>query len=296
MNDPYDSGIPPPPPPPLPPVYGDDGAFFGGQSNAGQGGDDPFAQASAQGAQAQAVQTSNGNDGNQGGQVGAHQYTNQYDQTFAHAPYDQNQAAQQGGYGNAYTQDGSVQGAYAQPIASSSQYGDPYAFDAQQAATQGGPQGGYDPMMGPPMGGSAGTPPPGAPPPPPKPSKPANFQLGTKLSKQLKIKIPPHNLQFDEPYFLSLLAGSISLTKEEKKRIIESMPKLRQSQVDELIRIFEEEKEKFAELGEEHVSQLEKLATQHYEDWIDIEMSQEQQSKASQDEAQAEEIRKQLGI
>lgn len=136
----------------------------------------------------------------------------------------------------------------------------------------------------------------GLPPPPPKPSKPANFQLGSKLGQQLRIKVPPHNLSFDEQYFLHLLAGSISLTKDEKLRIVESIPKLKQSQVDELIKIFEEERKKFAELGDEHVPQLEKLAQQHFEDWVDIEMKQEQGSKAQEDAQKAEEIRKQLGL
>ena len=93
-----------------------------------------------------------------------------------------------------------------------------------------------------------------------------------------------------------MLAGSISLTKDEKLRIIESIPKLKQSQVDELIKIFEEERTKFAELGEEHVPQLEKLAKQHYEDWVDVEMKQEQSSKADEDAKKAEEIRKQMGL
>lgn len=141
--------------------------------------------------------------------------------------------------------------------------------------------------------GSAGGLPP---PPPPKPAKPANFQLGAKLGAVLKIKVPTHPLKFDEQYFLHLLAGSISLTKDEKIRIIESIPKLKQTQIDELIRIFEEERRKFAELSEEHVTQLEKLAQQHYDDWVDIEMKQEQGSKAQEDQAKADEIRKQLGL
>lgn len=134
------------------------------------------------------------------------------------------------------------------------------------------------------------------PPPPPKPSKPANFQLGALLGPVLRVKVPPHTLQFDEQYFLHLLAGSISLTKDEKMRIIESIPKLKQSQIDELIRIFEEERRKFSELGEEHVPQLDKLARQHYEDWVDIELKQEQVSKADEDAKKAEEIKKQLGL
>lgn len=152
------------------------------------------------------------------------------------------------------------------------------------------PAGGYDPAM------AGGTQPPPPPPPPPKPSKPANFQLGAKLAPFLKVKVPAHTLKFDEQYFLHLLAGSISLTRDEKVRIVESIPKLKQSQIDELIRIFEEERRKFAELGEEHVPQLEKLAQQHYDDWVDVEMKQEQSGKAQEDAAKAEEIRKQLGL
>ena len=174
------------------------------------------------------------------------------------------------------------------------------------------PPGGYDPTGGsqggfgyapqpplPPVTGGFSPPTPGAgmpPPPPPPPSKPANFQLGALLPAVLKVRVPVHTLKFDEQYFLHLLAGSISLTKDEKARIIESIPKLKQSQVDELVRIFEEERRKFAELGQEHVPQLEKLAKQHFDDWVDIEMRQEQTSKSDEDAKKAEEIRKQLGL
>lgn len=112
----------------------------------------------------------------------------------------------------------------------------------------------------------------------------------------LTVKIPPHGLKFDEQYFLKLLAGSISLTKEEKVKIIESVPKLKQSQVDELIRIFEEEKQKFAQLSAKHLDQLEKLSEKHYQDWMDIEIGQEHQAKSQEDQKKADEIRKQLGL
>lgn len=125
---------------------------------------------------------------------------------------------------------------------------------------------------------------------------PANFQLGTKLPPVLKVKVPANPLKFDEPYFVKLLAGSISLTKDEKKKIVESVPKLRQSQVDELIRIFEEEKRKFAALSKKHVPQLEKLAQQHYDDWMDLEKEVEANEKKSEEQAKAEEIRKNLGL
>jgi hypothetical protein len=136
--------------------------------------------------------------------------------------------------------------------------------------------------------------------PPPPPQKedttPANYQIGQHLPKVIDIKIPEHTLKFDEQYFLHLLAGSISLTRDEKKRIVESVPKLKQSQVDELIRIFEEERRKFAELSAKHVDQLKKLEKQHWAEWQDLETVQKAESKKSEDEAKAEEIRKKLGL
>jgi hypothetical protein len=130
----------------------------------------------------------------------------------------------------------------------------------------------------------------------PEDTTPANFQLGTKLPAKLDVKVPKHTLNFDEEYFLRLLAGSISLSKDEKKRIIESIPKLKQSQVDELVRIFEEEKQKFAALSKKHVPQLEKLAVQHHKDWMDLETEFHQANKKKDDTDKAEEIRKKLGI
>lgn len=145
-----------------------------------------------------------------------------------------------------------------------------------------------------PTGGQGSQPTP--PPPPPEDNTPANFMIGQKLPKVLTIQVPPHTLQFDEQYFLHLLAGSISLTKDEKKRIVESIPKLRQAQIDELIRIFEEERRKFAELSAKHVEQLKKLDQQHYDDWMDLELSQKAEAKKSDDQSKADEIRKSLGL
>lgn len=164
------------------------------------------------------------------------------------------------------------------------------------------PSAGDDPFAafgdeGTPFGGTAGTPLGGGnPPTEPEDTTPANFQLGALLPPILKVKVPPHSLSFDETYFLRLLAGSISLTKDEKKRIVEAIPKLKQSQIDELIRIFEDEKKKFAELPKKHLEQLDKLAKKHYEDWMDLETEIQAVAKTSEDQAKAEELRKKLGL
>ena len=63
----------------------------------------------------------------------------------------------------------------------------------------------------------------------------ANYKFWDHMKDfKTTIKIPAHSLKFDEAYFIKLLAGSISLTRDEKKRIVDSIPKLRQEQVDEL--------------------------------------------------------------
>ncbi len=166
----------------------------------------------------------------------------------------------------------------------------------QAQPTAGTPPG--QPPAGTPPGQSGPFPPGGAqpPPPPPEDKTPANYQIGKHLPDTISVAIPAHKLQFDEQLFLRLLAGSISLTKDEKKRIVNSIPKLKQEQVDELIRIFEEEKRKFAELSKKHVPQLEKLEKQHWADWQDIELEQKAETKKGTDEAEAAEIRKKLGL
>jgi hypothetical protein len=161
------------------------------------------------------------------------------------------------------------------------------------APTAGYPQGGIqgqDPFGASPAGGFADA---GVPPDPAL----KDYIFG-KMNDDFKmnIKIPAHSLKFDEVYFIKLLAGSISLTKEEKWKIIQSIPKLRQEQIDELIRILEEEKEKFIELSPKHASQLKKLEEQHKADWQDLEIREKQSQKTQQDEAKAAEIRKSLGL
>lgn len=153
----------------------------------------------------------------------------------------------------------------------------------------------------PPTPPAHGMPPmPGMPSPPPSQEEdttPANFQLGALFTDGIKLKLAQHpETKFDDDNFLLLLASSISLSKAEKKRIVEAIPKLKQWQIDELINIFEEEKQKFAQLSKKHVPQLEKLAKQHFEDWRDIEVEQAQSGKSQEDAAKADEIRKQLGL
>lgn len=111
------------------------------------------------------------------------------------------------------------------------------------------------------------------------------------------VPVPAHpNTQFDEKKFLELLAKSISLTKTEKQRIISSIPKLSQYQIDELMRIFEEEQRKFSELNKKHEDQLKEIEAKHKNDWNDIEMQAKQDEKKKKDEEEAEALRKKMGL
>lgn len=111
------------------------------------------------------------------------------------------------------------------------------------------------------------------------------------------IAIPAHpQTQFDESRFLTLLRGSISLTRDEKWRIIQAVPKLSQFQIDELQKILDEEKRKFSELSPKHLLQLMRLEQKHAEDWRDLQSVAVQEQGKQQETKQADEIRKQLGL
>lgn len=111
------------------------------------------------------------------------------------------------------------------------------------------------------------------------------------------VVIPAHpQIAFDEQAFLTLLRGSISLTRDEKWRIIQAVPKLSQFQIDELQKILEEERRKFSELSPKHLLQLMKLEQKHAQDWVDLQSVTVQDQARQEEQNQADEIRKQLGL
>ncbi len=171
------------------------------------------------------------------------------------------------------------------------------------------------------QGSSTGQPVPPPPqdtsPPPPPPGTQATKEMGyddedikillqvgsyrfSSVTSQMNndhIVVPAHpETTFDEQKFLALLRGSISLTRDEKWRIIQAMPKLSQFQIDELQKILEEEKRKFSELSPKHLLQLQKLEQGAANDWRDLQSITVQQQAKNQEQDQAEAIRKQLGL
>lgn len=190
------------------------------------------------------------------------------------------------------------------------------------------PDGGLDPTQvfaspppPPPQQGDDGAQPKDqGPPPPPKGPLPSDEELKAKgyddedikILKQVgdyrfgdgtisltndNITVPGHaETQFDEQKFLTLLRGSISLTRDEKWRIIQAIPKLSQFQIDELQKILEEERRKFSELSPKHLLQLQKLEQKHGADWADLQSITLQQGARQEEQNQADDIRKQLGL
>lgn len=111
------------------------------------------------------------------------------------------------------------------------------------------------------------------------------------------VSVPAHpETKFDEQKFLSLLRGSISLTRDEKWRIIQAVPKLSQFQIDELQKILEDERRKFSELSPKHLLQLMKLEQKHTEDWKDLQSIMIQKSAKQEEASKVDDIRKQLGL
>ena len=126
-----------------------------------------------------------------------------------------------------------------------------------------------------------------------------NYRFGT-ITAALNndhVEIPVHpETKFDVTKFLSLLRGSISLTRDEKWRIIQAIPKLSQFQIDELQKILEDERRKFSELSPKHLLQLMKLEQKHAEDWRDLQSFMIQKNAKQTEQSQADDIRKQLGL
>lgn len=109
--------------------------------------------------------------------------------------------------------------------------------------------------------------------------------------------IPPHpKTTFDEENFLILLEGSISLTMEEKKRVIEAIPRLSIEQINELISIFTEEKQKFSELENEFADDIKKLKAERETEIQRTEDKKEEVSEGEADEAEAERIKREMGL
>jgi succinate dehydrogenase flavin-adding protein (antitoxin of CptAB toxin-antitoxin module) len=75
---------------------------------------------------------------------------------------------------------------------------------------------------------------------------------------------------FDEVYFLDLLEHSLSLSVSEKKRVVDAIPTLSQFQVDELHKVFEDEREEFKKLLTKEGDVIRDLVVKAKEGWTQL--------------------------
>jgi hypothetical protein len=147
--------------------------------------------------------------------------------------------------------------------------------------------------------GDTGTPipppPAGAPVPPPPPPRPKT--TNDEIFKRFLV----HPLTtFDESVFMDLLEHSLSLSTFEKKRVIDAIPTLSQFQIDELVKVFEDERVEFRKLMPTEGEIIKGLVVKAQNEWEqlkDIYIEEEKaNAKANADAAKADELKKSLGI
>lgn len=105
---------------------------------------------------------------------------------------------------------------------------------------------------------------------------------------------------FDEAKFLDLLEHSLSLSTFEKKRVVDSVPQLSQFQIDELSKVFEDERIEFRKLVATEGEIIKGLVVKAQNEWEQLkDIYAEEQRAAEQvrlDAQKADEIKKSLGL
>ncbi len=103
---------------------------------------------------------------------------------------------------------------------------------------------------------------------------------------------------FDEVYFVHLLESSLSLPFEDKKNVIDAIPRLSQMQVDQLVEVFLDERTKYQEIIDtesESIAKLYEIAQKTWADLLEYYMIESQKTEKEQvDASKLDEIRKSL--
>lgn len=104
---------------------------------------------------------------------------------------------------------------------------------------------------------------------------------------------------FDEASFIDLLEHSLSLSVFEKKRVIDAIPTLSQFQIDELVKVFEDEREEFKKLLAKEGETIRELVVKAKEGWNqlrDIYLAEAvAREKAGEDQAKIDALKAALG-
>ena len=114
------------------------------------------------------------------------------------------------------------------------------------------------------------------------------------------IKGHSDDVEFDEANFCDLLKFSLSLNTMEKKRVVDAIPTLSQFQIDELTKVFTEERVKFKDLAKEHPDDIKNLVAKQQAEWLELWdlYKSEKENKAIEDENQEkiDDIKANLGL
>lgn len=106
--------------------------------------------------------------------------------------------------------------------------------------------------------------------------------------------------EFEELYFVDLLEHSLSLSVAEKKRVVDAVPTLSQFQINELVKVFEDEREEFKKLFAKEGDTIRELIDKAKEGWIQLHgiylQEKQERERTDTDTAQIDDIKKSLGI
>lgn len=99
---------------------------------------------------------------------------------------------------------------------------------------------------------------------------------------------------------MDLLEHSLSLSTFEKKRVIDAIPTLSQFQIDELVKVFEDERVEFRKLMPTEWEIIKGLVVKAQNEWEqlkDIYIEEDKaNAQANADAQKAEELKKNLGL
>jgi hypothetical protein len=105
--------------------------------------------------------------------------------------------------------------------------------------------------------------------------------------------------EFDEKAFIDLLEHSLSLSVFEKKRVIDAIPTLSQFQIDELTKVFEDEREEFKKLMPKEGDTIRELVVKAREGWIQLREiyvgERAAKEKSGEDQAKIDALKDALG-
>lgn len=124
-----------------------------------------------------------------------------------------------------------------------------------------------------------------------------SFSSLPEEKRKSKVNIPPHpDTDFDDDYFVWLLGKSISLNPKEKEDIISKIDELSQFQIDELLKIFEEEKYKFMIINVKNNNAFNNYAKQQSSAW-DMELQKKEfEQQTENDKAKLQELSSMLNF